>query len=326
MTLSVHYLHSPGEEYIDLLKSQLLPGVTVTTGEDLPKKPEFEVLITGRPSPELLEASPKLKALIVPWAGISIGTRELMADYPHITTHNIHHNAATTAELGFALLLSASKFIVAMDRPMRQHDWSIGYQPSPAVFLFGKTALILGYGSIGRELARMCKGMGMTVLATRRSPTASSDDYADEIHAGDGLTDLLPRANCLLIALPHTAETEGLIAEKELALLPKAAVLVNIGRGKIVDEGALYGALKDGRLHAAGLDVWYNYPKDEAARKNTPPANYPFHELDNVVMSPHRGGATMDTHPLRMEHLARLINSAVQGEEIPNQIDMKRGY
>jgi phosphoglycerate dehydrogenase-like enzyme len=326
MTLSVHYLHSPGEEFIELLKSQLLPDVKLTTGPDLPAKPDFHALIAGRPSPELLKASPNIKAVIVPWAGISVETRTLLADFPHISLHNLHHNATTTAELGFALLLSAAKFVPSMDRSLRRHDWTPRYEPSPAVILHNKTALILGYGAIGRELARMCKGMGMTVLATRRSPKSGSDEYADEIHEGEGLLELLPRANFLLIALPHTPQTEGLIGEKELALLPEPAVLVNIGRGKVVDEAALYGALKDGRLHAAGLDVWYNYPEDEASRTNAQPANYPFHELDNVVMSPHRGGATMETHPLRMEHLARLLNAAARSEPIPNMVDLKRGY
>ena len=103
-------------------------------------------------------------------------------------------------------------------------------------------------------------------------------------------------------------------------------MLVNIGRGLIVDQAALYAALRDGRLHSAGLDVWYNYPEDKEARSNTSPADFPFHELDNVVMSPHRGSDTPATEAARMPHLARLLNAAARGEPIPNRLDLIAGY
>jgi phosphoglycerate dehydrogenase-like enzyme len=264
--------------------------------------------------------------VIVPWAGVPPETRALLADFSHVTLHNLHYNDTTTAELGFALLLAAAKFVPSMDRALRKDDWMPRYNPSPSILLHNKTALILGYGAIGREMARMCKGLNMTILATRRNPDQSSDEYADEIHPAEALPELLPRAACLLICLPHTPETEGLIGEKELALLPEPAVLVNIGRGKIVQESALYQALKDGRLHAAGIDVWYNYPPNEAAWPNTSPANFPFHELENIVMSPHRGGATMESERLRMTDLARLLNAAERGEPMPNQVNLELGY
>jgi phosphoglycerate dehydrogenase-like enzyme len=330
MPLSVYYPNAPEPECVELLKDHLHPGTKLTIGKDLPPDPDYHVLVTGRPSPEQLQASPNLQAVIVPWAGVSPETRNNLADFPHVTLHNLHYNDTTTAELGFALLLSAAKFVPSMDRALRKDDWRPRYDPSPAVLLHNKTALILGYGAIGRELARMCKGLNMTVLATRRSPQESSDEYADEIHPADALPDLLPRTNALLICLPHTPETEGVIGQKELALLPEKAVLVNIGRGKVVQEAALYNALKDGdgpsHLHAAGIDVWYNYPPDEAAWGSTAPANHPFHELDNIVISPHRGGATMESEALRMADLARLLNAAAGGESIPNKVSLDLGY
>ena len=93
-----------------------------------------------------------------------------------------------------------------------------------------------------------------------------------------------------------------------------------------MDEGALYRALKDGIICAAGLDVWYNYPAEEDARTKTPPSSYPFQELDNVVMSPHRAGHSRETDRLRMEHLAELLNTAARGEDIPNKVDLDAGY
>lgn len=109
-------------------------------------------------------------------------------------------------------------------------------------------------------------------------------------------------------------------------MLPSDAVLVNVGRGSIVDEAALCHALREGMLYAAGLDVWYNYPGDKSARSCTPPSTYPFHELDNVVMSPHRAGGSKETGMQRMSHLAALLNAAARGEEMPNRVNLQAGY
>jgi phosphoglycerate dehydrogenase-like enzyme len=221
-------------------------------------------------------------------------------------------------------MLAAAKLVIPMDRALRTHDWTPRYHhPDPTILLEGKTALILGYGAIGQRVARLCRALGMKVLAIRRRVARPSPD---EVYPPDALHSLLPQANVLIICLPQTPETTGLIGERELALLPPGAVLVNVGRGPIVDEAALYYALRDGALHSAGLDVWYNYPPDEAARSHMPPSAYPFHELGNVVMSPHRAGGADDTEMLRMRDLAALLNAAARGEEMPNRVDLQAGY
>ena len=112
----------------------------------------------------------------------------------------------------------------------------------------------------------------------------------------------------------------------ELELLPKGALLVNVGRGPIVDEEALYEALTQGSLCAAGLDVWYQYPEDEVARLKTQPSIFPFHELENVVLSPHRGGASTVSQLRRMGALAEMLNTLAQGLPLPNRVDLTIGY
>jgi phosphoglycerate dehydrogenase-like enzyme len=194
------------------------------------------------------------------------------------------------------------------------------------LLLAGKTAVILGFGAIGRRVAAFCRALGMDVLATRRRLQQPAQENGVPVYPTAALPELLPQANVLIICLPLTPQTEGLIGAAELAALPSPAILVNIGRGAIVEQEALYRALRQGELHAAGLDVWYNYPPDEAARSQTPPADYPFHELDNVVMSPHRGGASDATAELRMSHLAASLNAAARGEPIPNPVDREIGY
>jgi phosphoglycerate dehydrogenase-like enzyme len=215
-----------------------------------------------------------------------------------------------------------------MDRGLRNHDWSRRYQPNPSVLLAGKMALILGYGAIGRKVALMCCGLGMQVTAIRRHAdwASSSSAAAIRLTTMEALPGLLPQANALLICLPHTPETTGILGAKELALLPPKAVLVNVGRGPIVDEAALYHALRDGTLYAAGLDVWYNYPPDEESRSHTPPSAFPFHELENVVMSPHRAGGSLETEMLRMDHLARVLNAAARDDALPNRVSLETGY
>lgn len=326
MTLNVHLLDLPEDNSLPLLQRHLLPGIHVTTG-DLPPGADVHILVGGRPTREQFAASPHLRAVVIPWAGLPGSTRDLIAEFPHVAVHNLHHNAAPVAELTLSLLLAAARFVVPFDQALRRGDWRPRYnRPGPSVLLHGKTALVLGYGAIGQRVARLCHALGMGVLATRRTQTAPEEDGVATIYPAGALPDLLPQAQALLICLPLTPETEGLIGAKELARLAQPSLLVNIGRGPIVVEQALYEALASGRLRAAGLDVWYNYPADEAAREATWPGNYPFHELENVVLSPHRGGSSDATPELRMAQLAELLNTAVQGRPLPNQVDVARGY
>ena len=320
--IQAHVIEDFDDQALDLLRANLAASVQLTSGADLPG--DTNIIIGGRPTREQLAACPDLRALIVPWAGVPENTRESLRDFPQVTLHNLHHNAAATAEMALALLFAAAKFIVPLDQKLRANDWSPRYAPSRSLGLEGKTALIIGYGQIGQRVGRVCHALGMNVIATRRT-RIEQDDIA-EVHPTSDLPQLLPSAQALIITAPLTPETKGMIGEKELAALPRGAVLVNVGRGAIVDGGALYHALQCGHLAAAGIDVWYNYPKDEASRANTPPSQYPFGELDNVVLSPHRGGDDSGIDTPRTQHLAELLNAAARGEEMFNRVDVNAGY
>ncbi len=326
MPLSVHWLQPRPESLLPRLSSQLNPAIELTHGFGLPTPAAYQILIANRPQREHLAASPHLRAVILPGAGLDGALQELMREFPSVAVHNLHHNSAAVAEMAIALMLAAAKFIAPIDRTFRRHDWVLPFSPDPAVMLDGKTALILGYGAVGERVAAICCGFGMRVRAIRRRAGFSAAPGGVELHPPEALHRLLPEADALLICLPHTPETDGLIGEKELALLPPRAVLVNVGRGPIVDEAALYHALRDGVLYAAGLDVWYNYPPDAAGRSHTPPSSYPFLELDNVVMSPHRAGRATEAQARRVDDLAAMLNAAARGETIPNRVDLDAGY
>jgi len=322
----VHLAESLDAELESRLRAQLVPEIQLTLGPELPTGADYTVLVAGRPTPELLSASDRLRIVIIPFAGLARKVRELLLAHPELAVHNLHHNAPATAELAIALLLAAAKRIVPMDRALRQGDWRPRYESQVALGLAGKTALVLGYGEIGKRVASGCLGLGMTVAAVRRQAKPNERNGQVAVHPPSALAALLPTADALLISLPLTPATEGLIGARELALLPARAVLVNVGRGPIVDEAALYQALASGRLYAAGLDVWYRYPEDEAGRAATLPAHQPFHELDQVVMSPHRGGDNLETEARWPLALAALLNAAARGEPLPNRMDLTAGY
>jgi phosphoglycerate dehydrogenase-like enzyme len=323
MFLAVHLLRPPEQDILDHLGSQLEPDIRLTTGDEIPY--DIQVLVGGRPSREQFLASPQLRTLIIPFTGLPDTTRDLLLEYDHVAAHNLHHNAIPVAEIAIALMLAAARGLLPMDRSLRTHDWRPRYEPNPGLLLDGATVLILGYGAIGQRVAQVCRSLGMRVIGIRRKETSVS---GAEFYPLSALPTLLPQTQVLMVCLPGTVETSGLIGTEELALLPPGAVLVNVGRGPVVDQAALYTALRDGHLHSAGLDVWYNYPDTIESRANTPPSDYPFHKLDNVVMSPHHAGGAgiKEVERRRMEALAELLNAISRGETVPNQVNLDNGY
>jgi len=325
--LRAHVLFEPDDGDRELLMAELRPGIRVTTGKELPEDgAAVEVLAAGVPTGEQLEACPALRVLLIPYAGVPLKTRELMPRFPEVAVHNLHHNSRTAAEMTMALLLAASKMVLPMDRALREGRWSGRGEENPAVLLTGKTVLILGYGAIGRRVAVACRALGMEAIATRRRIEAVAVENGVTVHPAAAMRDLLPRAHVVVVAVPLTPETEPLLSARELDLLPEGAVLVNVARGPVVSEKALYEALRSGRLHSAGLDVWYRYPGRDGNPEDTPPSEYPFHELDNVVMSPHRGGWLHEVEAYRMRDLAAFLNAAAEGGPLPHPVDLTAGY
>ena len=125
--------------------------------------------------------------------------RDLLREFPQIAVHNLHHNAVTVAELAIALLLAAAKSIVPLDRGLRARDWTPRYQASSALMLAGRTALVLGYGAVGREVARLCRSLGMEVVAVRRKGPTEPSEGPDEVYPITELERLLPRADAAVV-------------------------------------------------------------------------------------------------------------------------------
>lgn len=287
----------------------------------------------------------RLRAIILPYAGLQPKHLDPLRTVfgerlgTSVALHNIHHNAPMTAEMAIALMLAAAKNIVPADRRLRAGDWRPrGYpypdrvEPAlPMVGLEGRTALILGLGGVGGRVAKVCAALGMHVVGTRRnSPAGGETVDGVETHPPAALHALLPRATVLLVCVPSTRATAGLIGAAELALLPAEAVLVNVARGEVINEGALYAALAEGRLRGAGLDVWWSYPSSYAQACRLSPSTYAFHELDSVVMSPHRGGAVgvPGLEVVRMRHVGELLSTAGYDGvgQMPHRWNFEQGY
>jgi len=323
--MHVHHVYLTEPEAIAQFRARLSPAIILTTGAN--PDPAADTLVVGRPTPEQLAACPNVQRLIIPWAGIPETTRTLMRKYPQIAVHNLHHNAAQTAEMAITLMMSACKWLLKYDTAIRAHDWTLRYEPSRSMLLAGKTALILGFGAIGQRVARVCEALGMRTLATRRALSKPTpQDLNTKVFSPSALSELLPQAHIVLVTLPHTDETTNLLDADALAHMPNGAVLVNVGRAPIVNERALYDALHSGKLSGAGFDVWYQYPPNVESRKNTPPTTLPLYELENFIMSPHRGGHVHEVEEQRTTALAELLNNGLENGEMENRVDLDAGY
>jgi phosphoglycerate dehydrogenase-like enzyme len=339
--VQVWYPNPRDEAFLEALAARLRGVADVFRGEAI-----CDVLIEGRPTPEDLDRIREGGAAIVPFAGVPPATLEAMRARPDLTLHNLHHNGPETAETTLALLLGAAKRIPSADRALREGDWTPRYRPEETLRLEGKTALILGMGAIGQRVAGERADTG-----TRERGVRHHTSEGDEIEVplgGQGsarvpvlpvkrLRDALSEAHALILALPWTPETDGLIGREELRLLRRPSILVNAARAQIVRERDLYEALREGTLHAAGLDVWYRYPKHPEGvvpgyfemppeARSTHPSEMPFHELENVVMSPHRGGASRESEEARAEHLESLIREFAATGRMGNLVDLDAGY
>jgi phosphoglycerate dehydrogenase-like enzyme len=181
--------------------------------------------------------------------------------------------------------------------------------------LLGQTVGIVGYGGIGREVARRAAPFGVRLVAANRSPIADPGPV-EEVYPLAELDRMLPQCDVVVIAAALAPETQGLLDARRIALMRPSALLINIGRGLIVDEEALYAALRDGMLGGAAIDVWWRYPTPAEPQRR--PSRFPFHELPNVLMTPHSSSFTEGTAERRFDGIASNIDRLTGGENLIN--------
>lgn len=225
--------------------------------------------------------APALKWLHVFNAGVDHPIYTEMLQRGVRLTTSAGSTAVPIAQSAITGLLMLARNFPRWLRAQHERRWDPMRSPDFPRDLVGQTVLVLGLGSIGSEIARLAQALGLKVIGVRRSPRRAGDPV-DELHPPQQLAALLPRADWLVIASPLTEETRGLVNAGLLALLPRGAHVINIGRGEIIDENALVAALRDGRLGGAYLDVFATEPL---------PADSPLWDLPNVLVSPHNSAA-----------------------------------
>ncbi len=258
----------------------------------------------------------KLKLLHLPGAGTDEIEFSKLA--PSTTVCNVFEHDIGIAEYVMAGMLEMTLGLRAMDQGLRQGRWNGSYLCGPRHGeLFGQTLGIVGYGRIGREVARRARAFGMRIIACSRT-AKSNDEFAERVDAMAQFDRLLQESDFVVVATPLTDSTRGLFNSAVFAKMKSNSVIVNVARGAIIDEAALYGALKSKRIGGAVIDTWYHYPKQ--GEDFGLPSKLPFHELDNIIMTPHASGWTHNLTVRRCQGIADNLNRLARGEPLINVV------
>ena len=183
----------------------------------------------------------------------------------------------------------------------------------------GQTVGIVGYGDIGRAIATRVRAMGVRVLAVKRhaNPANHVDPLVDRTYLSEQRCEMIAQCDYVAVAAPLTEETRGMIGEAEFAAMKPDAVIINVGRGPVIDEPAMLKALQEGRIKGAGLDVFTREPL---------PHGHPFYSMENVLLSPHCADHTMDWLEQAMKFFLENFERYSKGEELRNVVNKKLGY
>ncbi len=278
--------------------------------------PGAHAIVTGVFSPAMAAAADSLRLIQTPGAGLNGIAFNAVPN--QTTVCNIYGHERGIAEYVFTTMGMLNRDYPGMDRRIRSGDWRDHLGP-PLPELQGKTLAIIGLGRIGAEVARWGRFLDMHVIAATRTPDAERCQSApvDRLVGMDALPTVLAEGDFVVLALPLSAETTGLIGAAELAAMKPTAFLINVARGDVVEEAALYAALRDRTIAGAAIDVWYRYPGPDGA---TLPANLPFHELSNVIMTPHIAGATEPTFFYRWSQINDNLRRIRDGEPLLNVV------
>jgi phosphoglycerate dehydrogenase-like enzyme len=294
----------------------------------------IDVLYAGAPPRDLARA-PRLRWVQLHMAGVNaLADHPLYTDstIPLTTTSGVH--AATIAEYAVTMLLALAHRVPRMVEWQRRGGWPPDEERWPLFVpseVRGATLGIIGYGSIGRELARIAKSaFSMAVLACKRDPSRRADDgyhlpgtgdpegvLPDEWLGPDRLGSLLERSDVVVLSAPLTPDTRGLVGAKALARMKRSAYFINVGRGASVDEVALAEALREGRIAGAAVDVFAQEP---------PPAGHPLYAVDGVIVSPHVSGFLPSYDDKCSVLFAENLRRFLGGEPLLNLVDRARGY
>jgi phosphoglycerate dehydrogenase-like enzyme len=228
------------------------------------------------------------------------------------TVSGLH--ATPIGEYILSVMLMWAKGAPQTMRAQLKHEWT-RFAPRE---LHGKTVGIVGIGHIGAEAARLAKAFGCRVIATKRSATTEhSEPYADAIYPPGELHRVVAESDYVIVCVPLTPETRGMIGDAELRAMKPSALIVNIARGPVIAEAALLQALREGWIAGAALDVFDQEPL---------PADHPLWDMENVILTPHISGGTEIYNERAVDIFAANLRRYLAGDQLENIVDPKRGY
>ena len=278
--------------------------------------PSAEVAFTSRLTEQAFAAAAALRWVHSPAAGVGSLLFPAMRSSPVVLSNSRGMNAVAVAEHALMLMLASARRLPEAVRAQAERRW-IANALSGLPSLRGRTLLVVGLGAIGRELAGMASRLGMRVLGTRRETGEPLPEGVSEAHDPTALPALLPRADFVVLAAPLTPETRGMVGEAELALMKPSAWLVNVARGRLVDEQSLVRALGRRTIAGAALDVFEHEPLADSS---------PLWAMPGVLITPHIAGFREDYWPAATDLFAVNLRRYLAGEAVANIVDKRAGY
>jgi phosphoglycerate dehydrogenase-like enzyme len=297
-------------------------SVVVTTADELSAHlSDVEILCSYFIPSDWRTQAPKLRWLQFPGAGVdSLATTGLLnVNSSVIVTTAAGIHAETISEYVFGSMLMFNWNWPQMVRLQDNHVWarSATWYHLGGRELAGQTLGIIGLGHIGRRIAQLAHAFGMRVLGMRRSLSGEQEPDVDQFFLPEQLHELLRLCDYVVISVPLTGETEKLIGEDELRIMRSNAYLVNIARGRVIDEQALIQALREGRIAGAGLDV---------AEEEPLPSESPLYSMPNVILTPHISGNSAHYDTRLAALFADNLKRYRLGQKLQNQYEPSRGY
>ncbi len=306
-------------EIQDRLRSLLPPDMEIVTQREVPDCREEVEIAAGWVSPDAVLQLPNLKWVQHWAAGVDRFTNrpDIMArDFLLTRGSGVH--AIPISEHILAYLLAFARGLPGAIRAQLAHRWEkAGSAQRTDVFeLAGKTMLLIGVGAIGARTAQVASALGMRVIGVRYDPSRPAAGVERMVGQAQ-LLDVLPEADFVVLTVPLTRDTYGMIGERELRAMKPTAILVNIGRGKTVQEDQLIRALQEGWIAGAGLDVFETEPL---------PPDSPLWDLENVIITAHYAGHGPHYHERAFEIFLDNLKRYREGETLRNLVDRTRGY
>lgn len=308
-------------------------SIPARRAEDIPPEAwaQAEVLYTARVLP-LPEQAPRLRWIQFHWAGIDHVLDAPILRKPELAATSLSGAAAPQmAEFALTMLLALGRSLPALAELQAERRWPEDrwerFQPRE---LYGSTVGIVGYGSVGRQLARLLQALGAKVLAAKRNAMHPEDagytieglgdpagDFVHRLYPIQALNSMLKECDFVVVCLPLTPETRGLIGESALAALRPGACLVDVSRGGVVDHLALLHALQTGQLGGAALDVFPTEPL---------PSDSPLWSLPNVLLTPHIAGYSRHYEARALELFAQNLTRYLSDLPLLNRLNLERKY